>query len=361
MSRKIKRRRAPAITAVPSFPPERLMLAAVLLATLLGYLRCLGNGFVYDDNNMIVNNRYIGQWSFLWKSVVNDSWWFMNPAKLPQSSYYRPLQDIWLGLQYHLFGLNPAGWHATMVALHLVVVWLVYKVARRLTLTEEPYAALLAALLFGLLPIHAEAVIWPSAIPLPLAAAFELGAFYCFIGRRQSAGRDWASIAALYAGALLSHESAAAFPALIFFYVLLLESGHEATAPSPALSRERIRHALLATAPLLAELLLYLVVRWLVLGAISRPNPFNTATTAQVLMTIPRVLVAYAVMLAVPWLAAPAHRCVLRDQHRLSVFLPFRHRAAGAGRRIRAADDATIRAADSICSAPPGSWSRSLR
>src|SRR5208283_5556467 len=101
-----------------------LMLDGVLLLTMLVYLRCLGNGFVFDDHEMIVINRYLGQWSFLWKSLVNDSWWFRDPLHLPQSSYYRPLQDIWLGIHYQLFGLVPGGWHATMIALHLAAVWM---------------------------------------------------------------------------------------------------------------------------------------------------------------------------------------------------------------------------------------------
>ena len=110
-----------------------LMLDGVLLLTMLVYLRCLGNGFVFDDHEMIVINRYLGQWSFLWKSLVNDSWWFRDPLHLPQSSYYRPLQDIWLGIHYQLFGLVPGGWHATMIALHLAAVWMAFKIASRLT------------------------------------------------------------------------------------------------------------------------------------------------------------------------------------------------------------------------------------
>ncbi len=130
--------------------PRSLILGAVLLATLLAYLRCLGNGFIFDDRQMIIGNPYIGQWSFPWKSLFNDLWWFQGPR---HSAYYRPLQDIWLGVNYQLFGLHAAPWHAAMVGLHLVAVWLVFKLAFHLT--HEWPAAVLAALLFGLLPVHA--------------------------------------------------------------------------------------------------------------------------------------------------------------------------------------------------------------
>ncbi len=171
----------------PGAPPglasrEHYLLAGILTITALVYLRCLGNGYVFDDHEMIIVNRYIGDWSFLWKAFVNDSWWFRDPAHLPQSHYYRPLQDVWLGLNYQLFGLNPIGPHALMVGLHLLAVVLAYRIAARLT--ADRVAGLLAALLFGLLPVHAEAVVWATAIPESLAGTLQLGAFYFYLRYR---------------------------------------------------------------------------------------------------------------------------------------------------------------------------------
>jgi len=74
---------------------KSLLLGAVLIATAVVYLRCLGNGFVFDDDNMVIGNHFIGQWSFLWRSLSRDSWWFMDPAHRPVGPYYRPLQDVW--------------------------------------------------------------------------------------------------------------------------------------------------------------------------------------------------------------------------------------------------------------------------
>ena len=104
-----------------------------LAITLVVYLRCVGNAFVYDDNEMILINRSINDWAMVWRSFVNDSWWFRNPNKLPQSAYYRPLQDVWLAVNYHLFGFAPAGWHLLTIAVHLIAVWLVFRIARELT------------------------------------------------------------------------------------------------------------------------------------------------------------------------------------------------------------------------------------
>ncbi len=283
---------------------RNLLAGGVMLLTALLYLRCLGNGFVFDDHEMIVINGYIGQWSFLWRSLVNDSWWFRDPLHLPQSSYYRPLQDIWLGLHYQLFGLAPAGWHATMVALHLIAVWLVFKIAERLT--GDLRAALLAALLFGLLPVHAEAIVWPTAIPLSLSGTFELAAFYLFIKRDGNERRNLILALLLYAGALFTHESAVVFPAIVALYVFLIDAPKAVSAIGA-----QLRQTLIRTAPLAAETLVYLVIRYCVLGFISRPNPVNHATLAQVLLTIPPALAIYLSLLLMPRTAGPSHRLII--------------------------------------------------
>ncbi|HVN64578.1 MAG TPA: hypothetical protein VMT58_08060, partial [Candidatus Binataceae bacterium] len=101
---------------------SRWWLAAILAATAIVYSSSFGNGFVFDDGDIIVSNRLLGQWSYIWRSLSRDLWWSLDPGHLPQSSYYRPLENIWLALNFHLFGLNPAGWHVATVALHLIVV-----------------------------------------------------------------------------------------------------------------------------------------------------------------------------------------------------------------------------------------------
>jgi protein O-mannosyl-transferase len=290
----------------------KLIMAALLAATAIVYLRCLGNGFVYDDDLEIVKNRYLGQWSFFSKSLFTDSWWFQNPAIRAWGPYYRPLQNIWLGINYHLFGLDPRGWHAVMVALHLLVVWLVFKLA--VELTSELWVGLLAAAMFALFPVHAEAVVWATAIPLPLSAAFELGALYLFITRAAGGGafgRNWGLALLLYAGALLTHESAVTFPALVALYVYLLETPASGSSSPPAAPVARTYRALILACPFAAETIVYLFVRWLVLGFISRPNAFNHATSAQAAMTIPLVLGGDLLLIAMPWFAGPSHRVLL--------------------------------------------------
>jgi protein O-mannosyl-transferase len=291
-----------------SSPPRAAGLAAALAATAAVYLGCLGNAFVFDDIAMITRNPRIGEWSFLWRSFAHDAWWFRPDGPFPKSAYYRPLEDVWLGLNYHLFGLDPGGWHLTSIAVHLLCVWLVFTIAAELT--RSGWAATAAAFLFGLAPLHAQAVAWPTSIPLPMSAAFELGALILFVRRRNSP--IWLIPVAwtLFCCALLSHESAVTFPLVLGAYVLLLEPDEQSRAQTDRSARraKASLRALLDTVPYLAAAAVYLGLRLAVLGFIRRPAPETVATWGQVALSIPGAAADYVMILAAPWLAGPAHQ-----------------------------------------------------
>jgi hypothetical protein len=74
---------------------QAAILGAILVATFAIYLPSLRNGWVFDDWEEFVDNKLIHSWSFVWNSFIYDSWWFKNPHNLPQSVYYRPLENAW--------------------------------------------------------------------------------------------------------------------------------------------------------------------------------------------------------------------------------------------------------------------------
>jgi protein O-mannosyl-transferase len=285
-------------------PSRRIWIAAMLTLSALVYARALTNQFVYDDNEEVRLNHFIGQWSFVWRSFVNDSWWFRDPAKLPQSAYYRPLQDAWFALNYHAFSMNPAGWHLTMIVLEVVVVWLVFRVAEELT--GDFVSALCAGGLFAVMPVHAQAVAWPSAIPLPMAAAFELGALLLIVRGAARTNSSIVAAAILYALALLSHESAIMFPALIVAYAFLFGSPI-ASGPGDLTLSVRVRGAIVSSAPFIIVAVAYLAARFAVLGFIARPNVENHMSAYSLALTTVEVIGQYLLLLVIPWRADPSH------------------------------------------------------
>ncbi|MGH7813171.1 MAG: tetratricopeptide repeat protein [Candidatus Binataceae bacterium] len=320
-------------------------LAAVLAVTALAYCRCLGNEFVFDDDPVIAANPYLGRWSFFFRSLVNDAWWYLNPSHLPQSAYYRPFLDIWRGINIDLFGRHPLGWHAAMILLHLVVVWLVFQTAS--LLTGDCMTAVLAAALFGLMPIHVEAVAWAAAVSYPLCAAFALGAFEAYLpaGRvpitaeppdsgapRELAfgairSRRLALSLGLFGGALLTQEGAVAFPMLIAAHAFLI-GPNKINGPQRRFV-DAARDAIAAAWPYVLLTVIYLGVRLWVLGFITQVYPLHPLNTRETILTIPAALVGNLMLLALPWRTGPAHR--LEFAHRIAqaqFYLPLAALAA---------------------------------
>ncbi len=124
----------------------------LLLAVLLPYFKSWEGDFVFDDVPLIVEDP-------LYKGDADplECWTrgFWNGGQ--QQGLYRPVTifTYWLGKQ--LFGLSSPAFRATNLALHFIVVLLVFKYAVRLRLGRLP--ALAAALLFAVHPIHTEAVV----------------------------------------------------------------------------------------------------------------------------------------------------------------------------------------------------------
>ena len=291
---------------------ETLITWCILAVTSVVYFRCLGNGFVLDDVAMIPRNPDLGSWSFVWKAFTREEFWYSDAGFLPHFRNYRPLLLVWYWIDYRLFGLNAAPWHASAIAVHLFAVWLVFKISRRLA--GDSKSALLAASTFALTPVHVAAVVWMAGAGFVLATALGLAAFYLIMPRAGGIARRWVAAIALYAGALLSHESAIAFPALVACYAFIFDPDDcEAAETVESIGASlwmRARRAVVWMAPFAVVLVLYMITRRLVLGFfVSNPYDYaNLLTTAQDVLTIPLVFATYFTVLVMPWLTLPNHR-----------------------------------------------------
>jgi len=153
-----------------------LLPAAILLATFLAYVDTLALGFVFDDHVLIVTNDSIRSWRYFPTYFTSHIWSFRYPHLL--ANYYRPLFLTWLRLNDAVFGLHPWGWHLTSVLAHVAVTYLVYRLALRLT--RDRWVAGVAGAIFGLHPVHAEAVADITSIQEPLSTFFILAAVLAF-------------------------------------------------------------------------------------------------------------------------------------------------------------------------------------
>ena len=146
---------------------------AVFLISAAVYANSLANGFVYDDNFVILENPWIKDVRNIPSFFFSDVWGY---NKEMDSSYYRPIMGLLNMLDYYLYGHEDAwGHHLTNLLLQGAVSVTVLVVGRSLFLKamgEGPArgASFMAAILFATHPIHTMVVAWSGAIEMVLTA-----------------------------------------------------------------------------------------------------------------------------------------------------------------------------------------------
>ena len=260
-----------------------------LLSSLV-YAGTLGFQFVYDDLGQIAENPALRSWRFVSQYFKSDVW-----AGLDTSSYYyRPLNLLWFRLNYALFGLNPIGWHGTSIAIHALATVLVFRLVERLL--ADRATAVLAALIFGLHPIHVQSVAWVSGSADPLVAIFIIAGFLAYLNFRHSGRKRWlASSLLAYACAVLTKEPGIVLPAIIFVYECLQPTDN--TAPRSAY--DRVKRAGVAVLPYAAVIIAYFIARIHALRAFAPAS--SQIGILEMILTWPAILWLYTKHLFLPW------------------------------------------------------------
>jgi tetratricopeptide (TPR) repeat protein len=216
----------------------RWVLAGIGALAAVLYLNTLGNGFVFDDWPQIVNNPFLRRSDGLAKIFTTGVWQILGPVGI--SNFYRPLMHALFYFCFHAFGLNPAGYHAISILLHVAISILVFLLV--LESSRDRLTAALAALLFAAHPVHTEVVAWISAYPELLASLFSLIAIWLYLKAETTSGRQrlllQLAIGPVFLLGLLAKEMAAAVPLLLASYEALrrpraLQARATATAAGP--------------------------------------------------------------------------------------------------------------------------------
>ena len=275
---------------------QRVLLTVVLAVTAVAFLNSLNGEFVYDDKVQVLKNPAIKDAANIPKMLTQSVWQFLNESDQEAAGpYYRPLFNIALTMNYQIFGLEVFGWHLFSLAVHLAVTLLVYALARQWGLSRELAAA--AALLFGVHPVHSESVAWVAALPDPLAAAFVLASLLLYERHYSPRGAGRYGLPAsvgLALMAMMSKEVAIAYPIFLV--------ARELFEPGEETMMLRFSRAFRRTAPFLAMIVIYMALRYYVLGFIARPEATAVGIPAwQVILTLPSILLSYARMLLIPF------------------------------------------------------------
>lgn len=156
----------------------------IFLITIIVYANSLVNPFIWDDLMLIGENYQIKHHSNFFKIFTSS----LAPSPYSNSTltiYYRPIQTLTYIFDYHIFRLNPWGYHLSNVLLHVVCVLLIYSFIS--LLTKDKIISIITSLLFAVHPIHTEAVTYISGRADILAAIFFLLTLIIYIRYLSSA------------------------------------------------------------------------------------------------------------------------------------------------------------------------------
>ena len=254
-----------------------LPILLIVIAAAGLFANALRDDFVWDDRALVVEDYHIRSPRFFAEIFTRD--FFSHSDDELKYGYYRPVITMSYMLDIALWGLRPAGFHATNILLHAACAVLVYLLALRLLKPTPPCGhpsgggatppmggvaggrggliALIAGLLFAAHPVHTESVTWIAGRTDVICALFFLGSLYLHILDRSPATRVLAIL--FFTLATLSKEMALTLPGVVFLY----EFGND----------RKFRPALMRALPYAAVVAMYLVWRSAIVRVEYTPGP----------------------------------------------------------------------------------------
>jgi len=187
-----------------------LLVAVILLITFAAYFPSLNNDLLktWDDQAYITNNTLIKTLSAesILKIFKEDKGMYAN---------YHPLTTLSLAVNYHFSKEEPFGYHLVNLLLHLLNTLLVFVFIYFLTRKNLEIAAV-AALLFGLNPMHVESVAWISERKDVLYAFFFLASVVSYQQFLRRSDWKWYALTLfLFLCSMLSKAMAASLPLVL--------------------------------------------------------------------------------------------------------------------------------------------------
>ncbi len=193
---------------------KKLIPLLVIAAGLLAYGNALSDSFVFDDHWSILENPLIRQLSRPGEILARSS---------------RPLMDFSLALNYAMGGLNPWGYHAANIAIHILAALVLYGILRRTFLLAGPrspwgassaWLAGTVALIWVVHPLQTESVTYTVQRAESLMGLFYLLTLYCVIrGSGSTRGMGWnaAAVCSCLLG-MASKEVMVTAPVVVLLY-----------------------------------------------------------------------------------------------------------------------------------------------
>lgn len=208
--------------------PDRLvglLLAGLgFILTAWAYGPALEAGFYFDDESSILDNPAVHWESVSWDNVLK----LQSAIRLPR----RFTANLSFGLNHVVGGLDPFGYHAVNVLIHLALgvalIWLamLYLAGKSPSVQrgrDVAVVAVIPVILFLVHPLNTQAITYAVQRMASLAALFSVLALAAYLTGRRSSRRAptlawWLLALVCWVLALGSKENAAALPLVVVTY-----------------------------------------------------------------------------------------------------------------------------------------------
>jgi tetratricopeptide (TPR) repeat protein len=186
----------------------------LVVVTFVAYQPTWHAGFIWDDDSYVTENLALRSLDGL-----GNIW--VKPGTTPQ---YYPLVFTTFWVEYHIWKLQPLGYHLTNVVLHAFNAVLLWFVLRSLKIS----GSWCAATIFALHPVSVESVAWVTERKNVLSGLFYFLALLAYLRFRPLTDRDAARVSdwryyplvlVLFLCALLSKTVTCSLPAVLMLLV----------------------------------------------------------------------------------------------------------------------------------------------
>jgi protein O-mannosyl-transferase len=170
--------------------------------------------YVYDDEFYIQKNEFLNSFTNTGKIFSTNA----TAGSGFQDSFYRPMQFFFYLVTAQTLGSHEWSFHFLNVFLHVINALLLFFLSQIIGFKKE--GAFAVALLWGLHPIHTEAISYISGTADPLQFFFIFLSLIVFFKKPKG---SVAASSFLFMCAFLSKEVAIVFPGLLFALIFLME------------------------------------------------------------------------------------------------------------------------------------------
>lgn len=291
-------------------PKKTICLIAIF--GFLVYANSLFNGFVWDDEEQIVNNAII-QNLYNWPQIFSGATFSTGGAGL-SGWFFRPFLTLYYMLNFAVWKNSAFGFHLVQVIFHIVNSLLLFFIIRKLLKKGNEAISLwisaILSVIFAVHPAFVEAVSYIAAVNYVMLTFFNLLALYAVLKAKNVSLKLLLSVSLLIFSGLLFNESSIVIIPILAIYLFIFKDNNW---------KKWISSLTMIAA-------FYFFVRLILVKTPIRHPEFSNISEANLMsriITIPKEILSYLKVLFFPKDLAVSQHFVVKSVSSPDFLIPF--------------------------------------